>query len=252
MKFKKTHSARSNGWKDLGIGFFVVLQVTCAAAWELGPTASYVNAGERLNINGRFVHLKTGGVGLRASESLFSQNLAVDVSALYGATGSANATFSGADVSGPAHLSSYKANLTLYWSPDSHATPYVRVGHVRQRGDTNFTGSRNGSPVRGSTQLELDSSEAAVGIRWVASDALTLFGEAGQHDWRLNSDAAGTVGALRARTRIQADHKDPFFRVGATLHRANWRGTVSLGQYRMTADNQTQTRSIDASLMYAF
>lgn len=231
---------------------WVAVQVSFVNAWELGPAVSYANAGESLNVNGRYVHLKAGGAGLRANESLFSQHATIDASALYGYTGSANATFSGADVSGPAHLATYKANLTLFWSPETKATPYMRLGHVRQRGDTDFTGTRNGSPVRGSAQLELDSTEAAAGIRWAASEAITLIGEIGQHDWRLNSDATGTVGALRARTQIQADHTDPFFRVGVTLLRANWRGTVSLGQYRMTTDNQTQTRSIDASLMYAF
>lgn len=223
-----------------------------AFAWELGPTASYTNAGESLNINGRFVHLKTGGLGLRASESFFGQHVAVDASALYGYTGSANASFSGADVSGPAHLSTYKAGVSLYWDPQARTTPFLRWGQVQQRGDTDFTGSRNGSPVQGRANLSFDSVETAVGLRVMASDAITVFGEVGQHGWRLNSDATGTVGALRARTQIQAEHTDPFFRLGATLLRANWRGSFSLGQYRMSADNQTTTRSIDASVMYAF
>ena len=235
------------------ISLACLLAMPCAAfAWEIGPTASYTDANANLHINGRFLHLKTGGTGLRASESFFNQYLVVDVFALYGDAGSANATFSGADVSGPARLSTFKANLTLRWNPQSQVTPYLRVGHVRQRGSTDFTGSRNGSPVQGRAQLELDSTEASLGLRWVASEAVTLFGEAGQHDWRLNSDATGTIGALRARTQIQADHTDPFFRMGVTVLSSNWRGTVSLSRYRMTADNQTLTRSIDASLLYAF
>lgn len=230
-----------------------LIALPCAAfAWELGPTASYANAGESLNVNGRFVHLKTGGVGLRAIDSFFSQHVAVDASALYGHTGSANATFSGADVSGPAHLTTYKVNVSLYWSPHAFATPYLRWGQVRQRGDTAFTGLRNGSPVQGRANLAFDSTETAVGLRMMASDAIAVFGEAGQHVWRLSSDATGTVGALRARTQIQAEHTDPFILLGVTLLRANWKGSVSLGQHRMSANNQTTTRSINASLMYAF
>lgn len=242
----------TNWKKSLGVAVFWGLGMTAVEAWELGPAASYSNAGESLNVKGRYVHLKTGGVGLRTSESFFSEHMTVDASALYGYSGSANATFSGADVSGPALLTTYKTNVTLYWSPQTRATPFLRWGQVRQRGDTDFTGSRNGSPVQGRANLAFDSTETAVGLRLMVSNKFAVYGEAGQHDWWLDSDAIGTVGDLRARTKIQANHTDPFFRLGLTMQRAHWRGTISLGSYRMTANNQTNTRSMDASLAYAF
>lgn len=236
-----------------GISVVALIAIPSAAlAWELGPAASYANASESLNISGRSVQLKTGGLGLSARESFFGQHVAVDVSALYGYTGSASATFSGADVRGPANLTTYKTNVTLNWSPKSRATPFLRLGHVRQSGDTDFTGSRNGSPVQGRANLTFDRDETAIGLRVVVSDNLTVFGETGRHSWRLFSDATGTVGSLRARTQIQANHTDPLFRLGATYRHAHWRASASLGEYRMTADNQTTTRSLDATIAYAF
>lgn len=231
--------------------FFASL-INSAAAVEFGPAVNYTKASESLNVNGRFVQLKSGGVGLRASESLFDQHVVVDISGLYGYTGSASATFSGANVSGPADLTTYKANLYLFLSPTSRATPYLRAGYTHQQGDTDFTGSRNGSPVVGKANLELENTEVALGFRMKAIEAVNLFGEIGQNDWRLDSDASGKIGALRARTQIQAQHTDPFFRIGMDVVYANWRGTMSFGEYQMTADNETKSRSIDASLMYVF
>jgi hypothetical protein len=239
--------------KNKGLSVVALIVIPCSAlAWEMGPAASYSNVGESLNINGRSVQLKTGGFGLRASESFFGQHIVVDASALYGYTGSASATFSGADVSGPANLTTYKTNVTLYWSPQSRATPFLRLGHVRQRGDSDFNGSRNGSPVQGRANLSFDRDETAIGLRVLVSDNLTVFGETGRHSWRLVSDAVGSVGPLRARTQIQANHTDPLFRIGATYWHAHWRASAAVGQYRMTADNQTTTRSVGATIAYAF
>lgn len=51
------------------------------------------------------------GVGLQGRFVGFDERLHLDLVALYGSTGSASATFSGAAVSGPASLATYKAKL---------------------------------------------------------------------------------------------------------------------------------------------
>ncbi len=225
---------------------------SAAIAWEIGPTVSYAAADKSLSVNGRLVNLKSGGIGVRVGESFLRGHVALDASALYGYSGSASATFSGAAVSGPANLTTTQINATIYWRPESSVTPYVRWGDMRRRGDTAFAGTRNGVPVVGRADLEFDQSELSVGLRLQTSGGQSFFAESGQNDWRLNSDANGTLGALNARTQIQASHSDPFTRFGLGVVGKAWRGPLSLGEYRMTADNQTKTRSIDASLMYAF
>lgn len=234
------------------LAFVLVALAFPATAVEWGPVANYASANEQLNINGRFVNLKTGGVGLRASESLLSRHLTLDVAALYGYTGSADATFSSADVSGPARLTTLKADFLVFWSPESAASLYTRMGYVDQRGYSDFTGSRNGSPVSGHAQLQLRNRDVALGLRVSVTDAVVLFGETGRHDWRLKSDASGTVGAIRSKTQIEASHQDPLLRLGLEMKQSNWRATLSIGQYQMTADNKTRTQSLEGAVMYAF
>ena len=69
-----------------------------AIAWEFGPLASYAAADKSLSVNGRLVNLKSGGVGLSLAEDFISGHVQVDAAALYGYSGSASATFSGAAV----------------------------------------------------------------------------------------------------------------------------------------------------------
>lgn len=230
-----------------------LLAIPCSAlAWEFGPVANYADADKSLNVNGRYIHLKTGGLGLHVGGSFFNEHVLVNLSALGGYAGSAQASFSGADVSGPAKLSTYKANLSVQLRPDSWATPFLRWGESRQRGDTDFTGLRNGVPVRGRANLTFDTTETALGLRLRIFESFSVYGETGRQTWRLNSDASGTVGALRARTQIQASNTDPFVRLGLRIHRANWQGAVSVGRYRMTADNEIAILSVDAVVGYSF
>ena len=223
-----------------------------AIAWEFGPLASYAAADKSLSVNGRLVNLKSGGVGLSLAEDFISGHVQVDAAALYGYSGSASATFSGAAVSGPAKLTTTRVGATIYWKPQSRATPFVRVADVRRSGDTVFTGSRNGALVAGAADLKFNQSELSIGLRLNASDTLSFFAESGRNDWRLTSDASGTVGALNARTQIESAHSDPFVRFGANVKWKEWRGLLTFGEFRMTADNQTKTRSVDIALMYAF
>lgn len=230
-----------------------ILVIPCSVfAWEIGPVASYSSVGKSLNVNGQYLHLKTGGVGLRASESFFSQHATADVTALYGHSGSTSATFSGAAVRGPAKLTTTRVGVTIDWNPQSRATPYIHFADIRRTGDTAFTGSRNGAPVAGTADIKFSQSELSIGLRLNASDKLSFFAESGRNDWRLTSDASGTVGALNARTQIESAHSDPFVRFGANVTGNEWRGLLTFGEFRMTADNQTRMMSVEVALMYAF
>lgn len=222
-------------------------------AWEIGGGAHYADAAESLIVNARRVQLRTGGVGFKASKALFSNHLEIDGAILHGYTGSASATFSGAAVSGPAQLATYRGNATLSLLPQRSATPYLRLGWSQQAGDTSFTGARGNAPVRGTANLRFDTRELAFGARTTLGVFnASLFGEVGRFSWRLDSDASGVVGALGARTRIQADNTDSFAKIGLSVPVDNWRGALSVSQHRMTADNRIVTRSFDATVVYAF
>ena len=136
--------------------------------------------------------------------------------------------------------------------PESVVTPFARWGKSRQRGDSDFTGFRGSSPVNGTTEVALDTVERSIGLRLRTSEQIDVFGEVGRHKWKLNSDASGTVGSLRARTQIQAQNTDPFFNVGLSIRLQNWQGKLTAGRYKLSADNEVSSRSYSADLMYAF
>lgn len=222
-------------------------------AWQLGPVAVDSRSSESLNINGRYVKLKSGGAGVWVEHQLLEDHLSLDGAALFGYKGSVAASFAGADVNGPATLSTLRANASVFWDVRPKSSPYLRLGYGRQRGDTNFDGVRGSTPVTGRATLAYSTTELALGYRLTINQTAYLFAELGRYAWSVNSDASGTLGALRAKTTIEGSHQDSFARLGflAPIN-TNWKVLVGVGEYRMTAENQIKSLTIEGNLRYGF
>ena len=60
------------GSKSAGPLLWLLLFTCPAIAIDFGSAAAYSSANESLSVNGRQVRLKTGGIGLRASQSFLT------------------------------------------------------------------------------------------------------------------------------------------------------------------------------------
>jgi hypothetical protein len=179
--------------------------VTSVQAFELTGTGEYFKASDKLLVNGRYISVTNGGVGLTGSDQFLDSHLTLSATLLAASTGSANATFSGANVAGPASLTTQKLDARVYLYPARELSPFVHIGRVYRSGDTDFTGLRGSSPVSGSAVIHYDHVSTALGLRWRLSPYLTAEASTGKYSWSLNSDANGKVGSIRATTTISAN-----------------------------------------------
>ena len=75
-----------------------------AFAIDFGVAGQYSKNPDSLVVNGRNIAVSSSGIGLQVSDTVLQDYLYFSAGALYGASGDASATFSGASVSGPAKL----------------------------------------------------------------------------------------------------------------------------------------------------
>ncbi len=226
--------------------------VASAQAFELTGTGEYLKASDKLLVNGRYISVSSGGVGLTASDQFLDSHLTLSATLLAARTGSASATFSGANVAGPASLTTQKLDARLYLQPTRELSPFVHVGTVHRSGDTDFTGLRGSSPVSGSAVIHYDHTSTALGLRWRLSPQTTAEASTGKYSWSLNSDANGKVGSIRATTTIAANARDSFSTLGWRYQGAAWHFSGKYSLFKMTSDNSITSRGIEANAGYAF
>ena len=171
---------------------------------------------------------------------------------LFGYSGNATASFSGANVTGSAKIVTQQLDAKIVLLPQYKITPLLTVGYLKRDGNTDFSGDRNGSAVLGSAVITYEHASYGAGIRVVPVENLQIDLQGGQYDWRLNSDATGTIGALGATTAIRTNNTDNFYTFGLHYIWGDWhlRGQYLL--YKMNSDNAINSRSMTASLSYAF
>jgi hypothetical protein len=242
----------NRGWRALLLSLLVTLFSPFATCLELGVIAEYTSPSDSLLVNNRYVSLKNGGAGLSLMHTTANGHLDLGVASLYAKQGSASATFSGANVSGPAELSMTNWSIKALAFPKDTFTPFVSYSDMSRAGSLEFTGSKNSSPVWGNAQVSYDHQAWLMGLRIVAQNNLAFEVGVGQYDWKLKSDATGYVGAIKSWTTIQTQGSDPFQMVGVKYQADHWIFAAEYGNYQMKVDNTINNQSVRLTAHYAF
>ena len=225
---------------------------TPVSAFEFGLIAEASKNAESLLVNGRFISINTGGIGLQASERFLSDHFELSTSALFAANGDSGATFSGAAVSGPAKLAMSSAKIKAYALPDSRLTPLVSYTVIKRTGDIDFTGFRNTTPASGAARITYDQEVFGLGFRYAFSPETSLEMLTGKHQWGLLSNAKGSLGAFKVATVIQASNTDTFNTLTLKYKIGSWVYVGEYGSYDLNADNKTTTTNLKMSVCYEF
>ena len=234
------------------LSILLAVLATPVSALELGLVAEASKNAESLLVNGRYISINTGGVGLQASERFFSDHLELSGSALFAANGDSGATFSGAAVSGPAKLAMSSAKIKAYALPDSRLTPLVSYTVIKRTGDIDFTGFRNTTPASGAARITYDQEVLGLGFSYAFSPDASLEMLTGKHQWGLLSNAKGSLGAFKVATVIQASNTDTFNTLTLKYKIGSWVYVGEYGSYDLNADNKTTTTNLKMSVCYKF
>lgn len=223
-----------------------------AFAIDIGVAGQYSKNSESLILDGRNIGVSSSGVGFEVSDTILGNYLYLSAGALYGASGNVSATFSGASVSGPATLTTTYGVLKAYAFPDSRWTPVAYCSALNSIGDTNFSGFRNSSPAVGTANFSYSQQALGVGVRFHLIPDLYLELISGKHDWKLLSNAVGTLGALNVSTNIGGSNRDTFNLLSLQYKVGDWTYSGEYAAYILKRDNQVIMNSFKFTINYFF
>jgi len=221
-------------------------------AIDLGLVGQYSKNSDSLVVNGRNISISSSGIGLEVSDTVFKEYLYLSAGALYGSTGDASATFSGAAVSGPAKLTTTYGVIKAYAFPDNRWTPLAYYSILSSNGGITFSGYRNTTLAVGSANFSYDQQAYGIGLRFLVIPDLSVEFIAGKHHWKLLSDATGTLGTLGVSTNIEATNTDTFNAASLRYKNGNWTYSGEYGAYVLRSDNQVSTSNFKLAVNYRF
>jgi hypothetical protein len=223
-----------------------------AFAIDFGVAGQYSKNSDSLVVNGRNIAVSSSGIGLQVSDTVLKDYLYLSAGALYGASGDASANFSGASVSGPAKLTTVYGVIKAYALPDHWWTLMGYYSILNNTGDTSFSGYRSTSQAIGTASFSYDQQALGVGVRFLLMPDLCLELITGKHDWKLLSNAVGTLGTLNASTSIEGSNRDNFNMASLRYKLGDWTYSGEYGAYVLRYDNQVTTNNFKLSLSYRF
>ena len=223
-----------------------------AFAIDFGLAGQYSKNSDSLVVNGRNIAVSSSGIGLQVSDTVLQDYLYLSAGALYGASGDASATFSGASVSGPAKLTTVYGVFKAYALPGHWWTPMGYYSILKSTGDISFSGFRSTSLAIGTASFSYDQQAFGIGVRFQLIPDLYLELITGKHDWKLLSNAVGTLGKLNVSTSIEGSNRDNFNMVSLRYKVGDWTYSGEYGAYVLRYDNQVTTNNFKLSLSYRF
>jgi hypothetical protein len=236
----------------LYIYIFALALTTTAGAVELGIISEKASNSTSLLINGRNISINTAGIGVQASERFLGNHLDMSLAALFAAKGESRATFSGTTVYGPANLATASGFIKAYAFPASRFTPFVAYAVSKKYGSIEFSGLRDITPVLGKAHITYDQNALGLGFLVYIVPGFSLEMIMGKHQWKLLSEANGTLGKVKVTTDIEAGRNDRYSTLALKYRLGDFVFSGEYGVYQLQADNKITTNDVKAAVSYCF
>ena len=226
-----------------------------AEQFQLSPFALYEQADKQIIIDGVSLQYALGAVGLQLNSNV-TDNFELLAAAGYGLASNQKVSFAGAnligDVSGT--YTGLGAKIKIYENSRGQKIKLEYQMHNRDLRAPRLTGSRNGSPLTGNSDIQYDSNDFGISAEHTLSEKMNVHIAFGVSDWDFtaNGTASTNNSGITARKNITASGSDPYWGIGLDWTIDKLKGKISIAQRNLSSQSKAKISHITIEAQYSF